>query len=80
MGTKPAEIVAQVERGHTAKLLYPGFQPAVISVDILHVPTPSTRIPADSLTDSFQLRPSHFRLQHEPVYMHRDTQYALQSG
>ena len=24
-GTKPAEIVVQVARGHTAKLLYPGF-------------------------------------------------------
>ena len=38
-GTKPAEIAVQVARGHTAKLLYPGFEPTVISVDILHVPS-----------------------------------------
>ena len=39
-GTKPAEIVGQVARGHTAKLLYSGFEPAVISVDLLHLPNP----------------------------------------
>ena len=38
-GTKPAEIVGQVARDHTANLLYLDFEPAVISVDILHVPS-----------------------------------------
>jgi len=38
-GMKTAEVVAQVARGRTAKLFYPGFEPAVISVDILRVPS-----------------------------------------